>query len=166
MSIDKSTSLEEQYDKIYRYCYFKVKKQELAEDITQETFLRFYERFGHYGNGWTLQYLYRIAHNLCVDEYRRKKNLILSENEIEEWADEGVENKVISNLVIKEAMSVLSEEEKEMLLLRYVNEVEIGTMCKIYHISRFALYRKIKKAIGKLQKQLGEEEFFENRQEK
>ncbi len=166
MTIDKSTSLEEQYDNIYRYCYFKVKKQELAEDITQETFLRFYERFGHYGNGWTLQYLYRIARNLCVDEYRRKKNLILSENEIEEWADEGVENKVISNLVIKEAMSVLSEEEKEMLLLRYVNEVEIGTMCKIYHISRFALYRKMKKAIGKLQKQLGEEEFFENRQEK
>ena len=92
--------------------------------------------------------------------------MILSENEIEEWADEGVENKVISNLVIKEAMSVLSEEEKEMMLLRYVNEVEIGTMCKIYHISRFALYRKMKKAIGKLQKQLGEEEFFENRQEK
>ena len=30
MSIDKSTSLEEQYDKIYRYCYFKVKKQELV----------------------------------------------------------------------------------------------------------------------------------------
>lgn len=160
MSVDKSTSLEEQYDKIYRYCYFKVKKQELAEDITQESFLRFYERFGHYGNGWTLQYLYRIAHNLCVDEYRRKKNVILLENEMEEKAGEELENKVISDLVLKEAMSVLSEGEKEMLLLRYVNEVEIGTMCKIYHISRFALYRKMKKAIGKLQKYLGEGEFF------
>lgn len=160
MSVDKSTSLEEQYDKIYRYCYFKVKKQELAEDITQESFLRFYERFGHYGNGWTLQYLYRIAHNLCVDEYRRKKNVILLENEMEEKADEELENKVISDLVLKEAMLVLSEEEKEMLLLRYVNEVEIGTMCKIYHISRFALYRKMKKAIGKLQKYLGEGDFF------
>ena len=159
MSIDKSTSLEEQYDKIYRYCYFKVKNQELAEDITQETFLRFYERFGHYGSEWTLQYLYRTAHNLCVDEYRRKKNFLLSENETEEWADEGVEIKVISNLMIKEAMSHLSEEEKEILLLRYVNEVEIGTMCKIYHISRFALYRKIKKAVEKLQKQLRKEDF-------
>ena len=159
MSMDKSTSLEEQYDKIYRYCYFKVKNQELAEDITQETFLRFYERFGHYGSEWTLQYLYRTAHNLCVDEYRRKKNFLLSENETEEWADEGVESKVISNFMIKEAMSHLSEEEKEILLLRYVNEVEIGTMCKIYHISRFALYRKIKKAVEKLQKQLRKEDF-------
>lgn len=158
MSINKSTSLEEQYDKIYRYCYFKVKQRELAEDITQETFLRFYERFGHYGNGWTLQYLYRIAHNLCVDEYRRKRNVIFSENEIGEKTDEELENKVISNLIIKEAMSYLSEEEKELLLLRYVNEVEIGVICRIYHISRFALYRKIKKAVMKLQKHLREED--------
>ncbi len=35
--------LEEQYDKIYRYCYFKVRRRETAEDITQETFLRFFE---------------------------------------------------------------------------------------------------------------------------
>jgi len=32
--------LEEQYDKIYRYCYFKVRHCQTAEDITQETFLR------------------------------------------------------------------------------------------------------------------------------
>jgi len=30
---------EEQYDKIYRYCYFKLHSRELAEDVTQETFL-------------------------------------------------------------------------------------------------------------------------------
>ena len=178
MSIDKSTSLEEQYDKIYRYCYLKVKHRELAEDITQETFLRFYERFGHYGNGWTLPYLYRIAHNLCIDEYRRKKKEVLwemaNEGVAEEsrrkkkevlWemtteglAEESQETRIVTKLLIEEVMSVLSEEEKEILLLRYVNEVEIGTICKIYHISRFALYRKIKKAIGKMQNQLKGEE--------
>ena len=30
-----------QYDKIYRYCYYKVKDKNRAEDITQETFLCF-----------------------------------------------------------------------------------------------------------------------------
>lgn len=34
--------IEEQYDKIYRYCYFKLHDMQLAQDITQETFLRFY----------------------------------------------------------------------------------------------------------------------------
>ena len=33
--------LEEQYDKIYRYCYYKLHHREKAEDITQEAFLRF-----------------------------------------------------------------------------------------------------------------------------
>ena len=33
--------IEEQYDKIYRYCYFKMYDDQIAQDITQETFLRF-----------------------------------------------------------------------------------------------------------------------------
>ena len=37
------TDLDEQYDKIYRYCYMKLRHQQTAEDITQETFLRFLE---------------------------------------------------------------------------------------------------------------------------
>lgn len=38
---------DEQYDKIYRYCYFKLRHQQMAEDITQETFLHFLEN-SHY----------------------------------------------------------------------------------------------------------------------
>ena len=33
--------LEERYDKLYRYCYMKTRHPQAAEDITQETFLRF-----------------------------------------------------------------------------------------------------------------------------
>nr|WP_297934444.1 sigma factor [uncultured Blautia sp.] len=36
--------LEEVYDRIYRYCYFHTGRKELAEDLTQETFLRFFHR--------------------------------------------------------------------------------------------------------------------------
>ncbi len=32
--------MDEQYDKIYRYCYMKLKHRQAAEDVTQETFLR------------------------------------------------------------------------------------------------------------------------------
>ena len=35
--------MDEQYDKIYRYCYMKLKHRQVAEDVTQETFLRFLE---------------------------------------------------------------------------------------------------------------------------
>ena len=59
--------LEEQYDKIYRYCYFKVNRREIAEDITQETFLRFLENSNYANTGKAMQYLYTFARNLCVD---------------------------------------------------------------------------------------------------
>ena len=36
--------IEKQYDKIYRYCYFKVKNASVAEDLTQETFLKFLQQ--------------------------------------------------------------------------------------------------------------------------
>lgn len=169
MFADKSLDLEEQYDKIYRYCYFKVRRQEVAEDITQETFLRFFERFGHYGNEWTLQYLYRIAHNLCVDEYKksvqRQKREVLTAFETEPH-DVGIidsncgnsENTVLTRIIVKDALSVLSEEEKEILLLRYVNEVPVSVICQLLRISRFALYRRTQKSLQKLQDYLREED--------
>lgn len=33
--------LERQYEKLLRYCYMKTKNKELAEDIVQDTYLKF-----------------------------------------------------------------------------------------------------------------------------
>ena len=46
MAID----LREEYDKIFRYCYIRVRDRHTAEDLTQETFLRYLER-PHYHSG-------------------------------------------------------------------------------------------------------------------
>ena len=63
-------NLSQQYDKIYRYCFFHTRCQELAEDLTQETFLRYYQHPQYQSTGKELQYLYVIARNLCIDTYR------------------------------------------------------------------------------------------------
>ena len=49
--------LEEQYEKIYRYCYFRLRHQQMAEDITQETFLRFLESGNYCERGKKLRYI-------------------------------------------------------------------------------------------------------------
>ena len=64
--------IEEQYDKIYHYCYFKIYDKQLAQDITQETFLRFYKQELNFDSRKHLPYLYTIARNLCIDELRKK----------------------------------------------------------------------------------------------
>ena len=56
--------LENAYDKIYRYVYFRIQNQTVAEDITQETFLHFISQKGNI-HDYEMKYLYTIARNLC-----------------------------------------------------------------------------------------------------
>lgn len=57
--------LEKQYDKIYRYCYFRLHDEQSAQDITQETFLRFYRQDLKPDHGRELPYLYTIP-EICA----------------------------------------------------------------------------------------------------
>lgn len=71
------------YEEIYRYCWWKVKNRDDAEDLTQETFLRFVQMLSDYSEqGKPRALLYTIARNLCINHYRRVKPLSLSEAEI------------------------------------------------------------------------------------
>ena len=143
--------LENAYDKIYRYVYFRMKNQEVAEDITQETFLRFISQKGNIHN-YEIKYLYTIARNLCVDEHRRLKPESLSEDYEENAGafDELLEER----LVVRQALAKLSLEDQEILLLRHVNNESVGTISNALGISRFALYRRLKSAEEKLRASL------------
>jgi len=154
--MDKAIDFEQQYDKIYRYCYFKVHSREIAEDITQETFLRFLESETYQNTGKALQYLYTVARNICIDEYRKKQD----ENLTEELAEEGIEEQLLTSIAIKAALEELNEEERELVLLRYVNEVPVSIICRLFHMSRFTVYRRTKEVLKVLQKKLRKEDFL------
>lgn len=142
-----------QYDKIYRYCYFKVNNAAVAEDITQETFLRFLENNTYREDGKSLNYLYTIARNLCIDEYRRR----VCEELPEELAQEDSEERMIEGLDMRRALQKLSPMERELVLLRYVNEVPVNVICELQECSRFALNRKLKQVLKKLRADLAEQ---------
>lgn len=146
--------MEEQYDKIYRYCYFKTHSRETAEDITQEAFLRFLESRSYTDRGSALQYLYTIARNLCTDEYRRAKTCPLDEESLGSYSD----GEMLMRSSLKDALDRMDEEDRELLLLRYVNELPVKVIAGLYGISRFALHRRLSKAIKDLKDKLGEED--------
>lgn len=157
-----SMDLSEQYDKIYRYCYFKLMHKETAEDITQETFLRFFDGGRYEERGKTLQYLYTIARNLCIDEFRKRPAEQLSEipNASYMQTDTDMEDRLLTSLSVKTALRTLDKESRELLLLRYVNEVPVSVICNIMGFSRFAVYRKTNRALRKIREQLGKEDFI------
>ena len=150
-------NVEKQYDKIYRYCYFKMYDDQIAQDITQETFLRFYKQGLNLGSDKELPYLYTIAKNLCINQFRRRTTESLEEI-TEEVIDDPTED-LISNLTLRMIMSKLPEDEQELIFLRYVNEVSITTICKITGLSRFAVYRKLSKSLKWLKEELLKEGF-------
>ena len=149
--------IEEQYDKIYRYCYFKMYDDQIAQDITQETFLRFCKQGFNLVSDKELPYLYTIAKNLCIDHFRRRTVESLEEI-TEEVIDDPTED-LISNLTLRMTISKLPEDEQELIFLRYVNEVSITTICKITGLSRFAVYRKLSKSLKWLKEELLKEGF-------
>ena len=143
--------LENAYDKIYRYVYFRIQNQTVAEDITQETFLHFISRKCNI-HDYEMKYLYTIARNLCVDEFRRVKPDSLSEDAEKMPAiwDDTLEER----MAVREAVAKLPIEDQEILLLRHVNNESVGTISKTLGISRFALYRRLKCAEDKLRDSL------------
>ncbi|MBO4492765.1 MAG: sigma-70 family RNA polymerase sigma factor [Ruminococcus sp.] len=152
-----SFDIDEQYEKIYRYCFLRVRHKETAEDLTQETFLRYLEHPHYNSVDKTLQLLYTIAGNLCTDEFRKKRTEELPDTEI---SSESVEDDVLSNFDLKQALGKLSEEDREIILLRYVNEVPVNVIAKLHNISRFALNRRINRILGTLHDYMGREELI------
>lgn len=155
MTID----IDEQYDKIYRYCYYKLKNPTLAEDTTQETFLHYLECGSYREVGRPLAYLYTIARNLCIDQFRKKTFTELTEDMA---IHEDEEQKIVS-MDLRIAVEELNERERELVLLRYVNEVPVSVISKMFNISRFALYRELKQILGKLEGRISDESKKETR---
>lgn len=153
MSID----INAHYDCIYKYCYFKIKNLHIAEDLAQETFLKFIKQSNYVDRDKPLAYLYTIAKNTCIDYMRKPDYLELTEEILAENDFEKIELK----RVIKEAINTLPRDEQELVFLRYVNELKIGDIAKITGVSRFSINRKLKKALEGLKLVLREEDFFE-----
>lgn len=149
--------IEEQYDRLYRYCYMKVKHQQTAEDITQETFLRFLEAHSYRETGKQMAYLYTIARNLCMDHFRMQRFSPLEEEPkaVQTSSHEG--NQLVETLALEQALESLSAEERELLFLRYTNEVSVGQIARILKLSRFAVYRRTQNALHKLKEILMQE---------
>ena len=142
--------LEDQYDRIFKYLYFHLHDRHMAEDLTQEAFLRFLGSRTYRDENRQLQYLYTIARNLCRQYYRDKTITYSLDEETDIPMTDGFENALIQTLSLQNALQSLSPEERELIFLRYVNDVPVPVISGLYQISRFAVYRKLKSILQKV----------------
>lgn len=111
---------EKYYDDIVYYFTPRVSGDSvLAADLAQDTFLRAFSYFENFRitNASYKTYLFRIAHNILVNYYRRQKTLSLeSFDQIGDIITLPFEYSIFENL---QSMQFLSETEKNVLILKY-----------------------------------------------
>ena len=155
--------IEQQYDKLLCYCYMKLRDRTLAEDVTQETFIRFFESKDYHSIGKEMAYLYTIARNLCIDYFRKQKEELIEDlpAKIQEMPDSSdkVES-IVDQLSIEQALDHLTDDEREAVVLRFSGELSVEDIAKSMDISRFAVRRRISSALEKLRKEMERNEEF------
>ena len=134
---------------VYSYIYFVVKNRELAEDIFQETFVKAIVTIkqGRYTeNGKFRAWISRIAHNLIIDNYRQEKNEQTISNDDSgidlfnnsKLSEGTVEDDIIKNQIqtdVKKLVEYLPENQKEVLKLRYYQDLSFKEIADITGVS-------------------------------
>ncbi len=125
---------------VYRIAYRMLGNQQDAEDMTQEIFLKIYNKLPEFGRRAKFStWLYRIAVNKCLDELKGRKynNELLADNLLdskEPTPEELLLNKE-TNLRIKDAFKVLTYEEQMILTLRLTEELSFKQIAEILNIA-------------------------------
>jgi RNA polymerase sigma-70 factor, ECF subfamily len=134
-------------DRIYKYIYHRVGQADLAEDLTAQVFARMLEAIRE-GRAWRTSFsgwIYRIAHNLVIDHYRRRGRAAFVE--LEEAsplvADEGdplrkVEARLESEH-LRAALGRLTEEQAEVIALRFLDELSIAEVAAMMNKTEGAI---------------------------
>ena len=113
---------------IFRFIYFRVSDRELAKDITQDVFAKFLEVANKERITNLKAYLYRIAKNLVIDNYRKQgKQQMVSLDQTAEvktiLGKESMEAKIDLEIAIK-AVDQLKPMWREIIILRLVEGFE------------------------------------------
>jgi RNA polymerase sigma-70 factor (ECF subfamily) len=146
---------DEQADSLFRHCYFRVSSRELAEDLTQESFMRVWKYLAE-GNAVEnpKALLYRVAGNLIIDYYRRKKETsleVLAEGGYDPVGDTavGILEEVEGKRVI-ELLAELEPQHREILTFRYVDHLELGEIADLTGQTENTVSVRIHRATEKL----------------
>ncbi len=110
--------------KINAYCMTILGNRELAEDIFQDCFVRFYHHArSNWGSGSIVGFLITIARNLCLNAKRDRKSTVpIEELELPVMAESSFEDKEVSDLIIM-GLDLLEHDFKEALILRYFDDL-------------------------------------------
>lgn len=114
-------------DRIYRYIFFRVTDEQLAEDLTAQVFCKAWEHLDRYKPGGApfVAWLYTIARNSVIDFYRTRKDTVAIEEATSLAGDgpqpyEQVELKFETDS-LRTALEAVTDEQRQVLVLKFIS---------------------------------------------
>ncbi len=142
-------------DAIFRHCYYRLNDRERALDLVQDTFLRTWQ---YLGAGHTIDnmraFLYRVANNLIIDDRRKKQLLSLDQLKEDGFepasnADQRLKNTIEAGDVLS-TLNRLEPNEREVVLMRYVNDLKPKEIAEILDESPNVISVRLHRAVKHL----------------
>lgn len=155
------------YSPIYYYVFGMTYSKEESEDITQETFMKVAKSIHTFKIGNVMAWMYTIARNILFDKSRKSKRTTPLQEEHENTLgyepDVDAMLKLESDLAkLHEGMLTLLPRERELLILKYWNGLDMSKIAEVVGKSHVAVRKEISRIIGKLRNNQ-EETVYEHR---
>lgn len=158
-------------DKLYSSILFLVKDKYLAEDMFQETFIRVIDtlRNKRYNEeGKFLPWALRIAHNLCVDHFRKVKrtpSILTGDNQdifevinvVEETAEQRMMRRQ-SHDTMYAMLDKLPEEQREVIVLRHFGDMSFKDIARLTNCSINTALGRMRYGLINLRKMMTEKQ--------
>ncbi|MFZ2038594.1 MAG: RNA polymerase sigma factor [Minisyncoccia bacterium] len=152
---------------IYRYIYFRVGDKSLADDLTQEVFLKIFVSLDNLkiSENSPLTYFYTVARNLLIDNYRKKKIPTMDDEEAENRLVEisNPENQAITienSDRLSEALQEIPENEADVLVLKFIDDYPNREISKIMGKSEEAIRQLQSRGLKSLRKIISQKDFI------
>jgi len=158
-------------DKLYTSIFLLVKDSFLAEDIFQDTFIKIIdtiraERYTEKGK--FLPWAIRIAHNLCVDHFRKiKRNPVIKTGDDKDifnvltFSESSAEEKMItaqSHDRVRRMLDMLPEEQREVIILRHYADLSFKEIADLTHVSINTALGRMRYGLINLRKMMTEKQ--------
>lgn len=150
-------------DAIFRHCYYRVFDREEAKDFTQETFFRAWKYLSQGKEVENIRaFLYKIANNIIIDDFRKKKNISL-----DQIAEKGFSLKVdprektenyFSGKEILKIINSLDEKYRDVIVMKYIDDLSIKEISSILGETENNIYVMLHRGFEKVKKILAERE--------
>ncbi len=161
--------LEKYQKRVYSSIYMLVKDKYLAEDIFQDTFIKVIDNLksGNYKEeGKFFPWVMRIAHNLCIDYFRKvkRKPQIITEDGYDiftvlDMREDSIEDKMIkeqSIAKVKDLINLLPNEQREVVVLRHYAELSFKEISDITGVSINTALGRMRYALMNMRKMVEE----------